>query len=207
MGFSDYSLGEVPQAVRDHPDRFIGLPREEIVKNFRNSFDPINLFRLRFDWHEPDFQEYCFRVDDDGTIKVKRVSCTYKDFGDSVHDIWSEAFLNYSMIMVSLFGSTVPDLHAALSQFHLQVLHLSRIYQWKEAILPLVIDAHKHIVTYHPLDPKSWVIPEIFRDTYCTPLSVLGMNPRQSQPKRKRSRSPPSRRIARQPGGRPTNRA
>lgn len=42
-----------------------------------------------------------------------RTSGSYKDFGKSFMDIWSEAFLNYSTIFISLFGKEAPDPHAA----------------------------------------------------------------------------------------------
>lgn len=112
----DDNLGEVPQEVQNLV-RFSGLPQEETVRIFRNKFKPINLYRLRhmrdicYDtYHDQDRIEI-----EDGVLKLKETTGKYKDFGKSVHNVWSNGFLNYAMIMLSLFGPTAPDLHAALS--------------------------------------------------------------------------------------------
>ncbi|MCJ1468626.1 hypothetical protein MMC07_007255 [Pseudocyphellaria aurata] len=108
------------------------------------------------------------RVDiEDGTLKLKKKSGTYKHFGKSVQDVWSAGFLNYAMIMVSLFGQTNPDLHAALFQFHGTIIELSQVYEWQEAVLPLAIEAHTYITTLQPTDPTQWVFHPEFQGRFC----------------------------------------
>lgn len=63
----------------------------------------------------------------DGSVRLRKSSGSFKDYGKT-HYIWSESFDNYSMIFISLFGSTAPDLHAALSLFKADTLQLSRVY-------------------------------------------------------------------------------
>ena len=103
--------------------RFAGLPKEEIVRIFQNKFKPINLYRLRhmrglrFDsLHDQD------RIGiEDGMLKLRKTSGTYKDFGKSFYEVWADAFHNYTTILVSLFGREVPDLHSALAEFYTNI--------------------------------------------------------------------------------------
>lgn len=131
-------------------------------------------------------------------LKLRKTSGTYKDYGSSFYEVWSEAFINYTSIMVSLFGTMPPRLQAALTQFYGLVLQFSKLYDWKEALLPLAIEVHSHSITQQPSDPKQWVIPPEFQGRFCTPTTVIGMNSLlgSASAKRKRSKSP-SRRSGR----------
>lgn len=72
--------------------------------------------------------------------------------------MWSEAFLNYTMIVMALFGPTIPILYLALADFHCEVIELSTIYKWQGGVLPLALDFHTHVVEYQPTDPSTLVI-------------------------------------------------
>lgn len=51
------------------------------------------------------------------TLQMQKVTGSYKDYGqDNV--LWSEAFLNYIIILMELFGTTTSSLHLALHRFH-----------------------------------------------------------------------------------------
>ncbi len=134
-----------------------------------------------------------------------QTSGSYKDYGNSFYEVWSEAFINYSSILVSLFGATVPRLQAALTQFYDLVLQLSKVYDWKEALLPMAIEVHSHIVTKQLTDPKQWIIPTEFQGRFCTPMTVIGMNSLLGSIKQKRSKSPPARRRGKQTGSTTNN--
>lgn len=70
------------------------------------------------------------RVKFDGAmLKIKKAVGTMKDYGSS-STIWSEAFLNYSQIMVSFFGGTTPELFFALGEYHREILDLAKVYEW-----------------------------------------------------------------------------
>ncbi len=99
---------------------------------------------------------------EDGMLKLRKTSGTYKDFRKSFYKVWADAFHNYTTILVSLFGKEAPDLHAALAEFYNCIYELSTVYEWHEAVLPMAIDAHTFIVTQQPTDPRKWVIPEKF---------------------------------------------
>lgn len=64
----------------------------------------------------------------DGMLKLEKTSETYKDYGSSFYKVWSEAFINYTSIIVSLFGATAPCLQAVFTQFHGLVLQFSKVY-------------------------------------------------------------------------------
>ena len=40
-------------------------------------------------------------------MKIKKVTGTLRNFGNTI-DIWSDGFLNYSMVMVDFFRSSIP---------------------------------------------------------------------------------------------------
>lgn len=67
--------------------------------------------------------------------------------------------MDYSLF----FSLTAPDLHAAAPfQFHSNVLQLSKVYKWEEAVLAFAIKIHIHITTLQLSDPVKWVIPREF---------------------------------------------
>ncbi len=109
-------------------------------------------------------------------LKLRKTSGTYKDYSSSFYEVWSEAFINYTSIIVSLFRAMAPRLQAALTQFYDLILQLSKVYDWKEALLPLAIEVHSHIVTQQPSNSKQWVIPPELQGRFCTPTTIIGMN-------------------------------
>lgn len=113
----------------------------------------------------------------------------------------TEAFINYKSILVSLFSATAPNLHMALAIFKINILQPAKVYKWQEAVLPLAIKVHTHIVCLRRSDASNWIIPPDFQGRFCTIITVLGMSSLQLQAKRKRFQSPPSRRTSKQAGG------
>lgn len=66
---------------------------------------------------------------EDRMLRLRKTSGTYKDFGKSFHEVWSEAFINYTAILVSLFGKKAPSLYTVLTQFYGNILQLSKSLQ------------------------------------------------------------------------------
>ncbi len=167
----DDITGEVPTEFMSISLRFTGLPQKEIVRIFQNKFKLINLYRLRH-MRRPRFDSLndqdCIGIKD-GMLKLRKTSGTYKDFGKSFYEVWADAFHNYTTILVSLFGSEVPDLHSALAEFYTNIYELFTVYEWQEAVLPIAIEAHTFIVAQQPTDPLKWVIPEKFPLRKTTP--------------------------------------
>ncbi len=198
---------EIPLEVLDISLQFVGLPKEEIVNIFQNKFKPINLYRLRH-MRGLSFKAYKDgeRIGiEDGLLNLRKNSGLYKDYGNSFYEVWSEAFINYTSILVSLFGATVLHLQAAFTQFYGQVLRLSKVYDWKEALLPMAIEVHSQIVTQQSTNPKQWVILPEFRGRFCPSMTVIGMNSLLGPTKQKRSQSPPTCRGEKQTGSTTNN--
>ena len=186
MDCVDDSKGEIPQEANRVGRQFAGLPQEEIVRICLNRFKPINLYRLR---HMCGTRYEAFRDEE------PRTPGTYKDYGKSFMEVWSESFYNYTAIMDAFFGRVAPDLQLALLRFYGVILQLSKVYDWQEAVLPMAIEVHTHIVAQQPLDPKNWKIPVEFKNRLCSPMDTIDTRITGGV-KRKRSKSPPSRFVA-----------
>ena len=126
-------------------------------------------------------------------LKLRKISRTYKDFGKSFYEVWADVFYHYTTILVFLFSREVPDLHSALAKFYTNIYELSTVYEWQEAVLPMVIEAYPFIVAKQPTDPSKWVILKKFQGRFCTARIMIGMGSiMEAGVKRKRSRSPAS---------------
>ncbi|MCJ1427049.1 hypothetical protein MMC29_004952, partial [Sticta canariensis] len=104
-----------------------GLPKAEIARIFSNKYRLENLYKLRHLKGRDDKDREENVTIENGVMKLKRATRNLCDFGPSL-DTWSEAFLNYSMIMVDFFGVAFPSLFRVLSIFHQKICSLSKIY-------------------------------------------------------------------------------
>ncbi len=144
----DNITGEVPPKVMSITLCFAGLPQEEIIRIFYNKFKPINLYRLRYmrGLRFDSMQDHnCVGIEN-GMLKLRKTSETYKDFGKSFYEMWGDAFYNYTTIFVSFFGKKALDLHVALAEFYSCIYELSTVYEWQEVVLPMAIEVHTFIV-------------------------------------------------------------
>ncbi len=163
------------------------------MKVFQNKFKPINLYRLR---HIRGFRFNSLHDQDrigieDGILKLRKTSRTYKDFGKSFYEVWADAFHNYTTILVSFFGRKVPNLHSALAEFYTNIYKLPIVYEWQEVVLSMVIEARIFIIAQQPTDLSKWVIPEKFQGRFCTAGTMIEMGSIiGAGAKRKRLRSP-----------------
>lgn len=105
-------------------------------------------------------------------MKLKRATGSLRDFG-ATWDIWSEAFINYTMIMVDFFGVNFPTLCHALLLFWTKIRKLSKIYEWQNAILPLAVDYHTDITSANHTDVEAWTLPQSWIDQYCPPNYIF----------------------------------
>lgn len=55
---------------------------------------------------------------ENGELRVKKSHGSYKDYGNSCHDVWVDSSVNYQVIRVPFFVKTSPDIHAVLTQFY-----------------------------------------------------------------------------------------
>ena len=130
-----------PPELKAFSSQFADLPQGEIAKIFSSKFRPMNLYKLR-DMKGKDGDHIQI---EHGSLKVQKAADDYKDYG-SDPSLWSEAFLEYSAILFSLFGTTSPALYLALANFHREIIDLAQVYKWQGGVLPLAIDLHTRIV-------------------------------------------------------------
>ena len=169
----DSLTGEISPAALLVANKYPGLPKEEIARIFTNKFRLQNLYKLRHlqGREDKDQEENIFIKD--GRMKLKRASENLRDFGASPA-IWSESFLNYSSILVNFFGAPFPLLFYVLLKFHDQILKLSQIYEWQNAVLPLAIDFHTSITTANHTDVEAWAdLSQTWIYQYCTATHTL----------------------------------
>ncbi len=126
----DNITDEVPIEVMSITFRFAGLPKEEIVRILKNKFKPINLYCLRDmrglrlnSLHDQD----CISIED-GMLKLRTSSGTYKDFGKSFYEVWANSFHNYTTLLVFLFDREIPNFHSALDEFYTNIYGLSTVF-------------------------------------------------------------------------------
>jgi hypothetical protein len=92
--------------------------------------------------------------------------------------VWQQGFLNYSSIMVAFWGADGPKLHAALNQYHLDIIELERTYSWQLAVLPLALNFHIELCSGPKVrDADSWELPRRYIDRYCTSIKLRTMAP------------------------------
>lgn len=161
---------EIPPEISRLLLRFGGLPQEELVKIFHNRFNPINLYRLSYKQHIGKGIRK-----EDRLREPRKTSGSYENSGNLVHEVWSQSFLNYTSIFIAIFGNIAPGLDASMFRFYSAILQLSKVYKWKEGLLPLAIEVHSHILAKQPTDPKNWVIPPELEERCCTPKNRIGM--------------------------------
>lgn len=112
----DEYTGEIPHKMKALATQFAGFPQGEIAKVFSNCFRPMNLYKLRLMRGRDDL--YCDQIHiDKGTLKMRKVTGSHKDYG-TTKSVWSKSFLNYTMILMALFGLTILTLYLALGGFH-----------------------------------------------------------------------------------------
>lgn len=99
---------EIPPEISRLLLRSGGLPQEDLVKIFHNRFNPINLYRLSY----KQLIGKGIRKED-RLREPRKTSGSYEDFGNSVHEVWSQSFLNYTSIFIAIFGNTAPGLEAS----------------------------------------------------------------------------------------------
>lgn len=153
------SIGEISPTTLLVASKYPGLPKVKIARIFTNKFRPENLYKLRHLKGREDKDRDENITIENGQMKLKRVTGSLRDFGPT-WEIWSESFLNYTMIMVDFFGSTSPPLCLVLLLFHGKVRKLSKIYEWQNAILPLALDFHTEITTSNHTDVDAWTLPQ-----------------------------------------------
>lgn len=130
----------------------------------------MNLYKLRHLHGFEDTWEEDSIVVENSSLRPRKSTGTYKDFGKSMNEVWLEAFLNDMLVVSILFGT--PELSAALVLFYRQIMTLARSYDWLKGVLPLALGWHKYVVIRSPLDLSNWKIAHDYQVSYCNDITV-----------------------------------
>lgn len=61
-------------------------------------------------------------------LMLQKTLGTYKDYDSSFYEVWSDVFIKYISIMVSLFEAMAIHFQAVVTQLYGLVLQLSKVY-------------------------------------------------------------------------------
>jgi len=154
----------------------IAVPEKFIIQIFQSSFNPLNLPKLHRNGidlaEKPDEVQLSLT----GQMSIKKARGSVKDFGRSPA-IWLDGFMVYSDIIHQLFGLKFPALPSALLRFCRQIIDLSKIYFWNDAVLLLALRYHQHVIRSGQTNHEQWSpIPDNIVFQYCRPDKVLTSN-------------------------------
>ena len=72
-------------------------------------------------------------------------------------EIWSNAFVNYSMEILDFFNATFPSRVCALP-FQMKICKSSEIYDKQKGIFPLAINIHTEVTAVNHTDTDAWIL-------------------------------------------------
>lgn len=116
---------------------FSGLLEQEVVKIFKNKFKPMNMYKLRYSRSFEDAQEEDNLLVENNSLNPWKATGTYEDFGISVNEVWSEAFVNYMLVIHILFGAL--ELSVALLLFYRRIMTLPQDYNGFKGVYLLAL--------------------------------------------------------------------
>ncbi len=105
MRDDDDFTGEFLPEMQVFTSQFAGLPQGEIARIFSHKFRPMNLYKLLHMKGGDDVYR-----EESISKMVRKAKSTYRDY-DTDSLLWSEAFLNESVILFTLFGITNPSVY------------------------------------------------------------------------------------------------
>jgi hypothetical protein len=124
--------GEISSEVISHHTRFVDLPSKEIVRIFNEKFKLINLYKLRHMRelnHEFYLKQDHIGLEENEQLKnLRKIVGIFKNFGKFYYEMYSEAFTNYHLIVMSLFDKISSDLFVTLIKFQQKILKLTKLY-------------------------------------------------------------------------------
>ena len=117
-------IGEISPIIFFVAGRYLDSPKAEIAQIYENRFKPENLYKFyHLKGHEDKDRDENITLEHN-QMKIKKVTGTLRDFGNTI-DIWSDGFLNYSMVMVDFFRRAFPFLFRIRLTYHSKIRHLS----------------------------------------------------------------------------------
>src|SRR5207248_10477884 len=133
----------------------ISVPEKYIIQIFQSSFNPLNLPKLHRNGIDSMDKPDEVQLSSTGQMSIKKARGSVKDFGRSPA-IWLDGFMVYSDIVHQLFGHKFPALPSALLRFCRQIIDLSKIYVWNDAVLLLALRYHQHVMRSGQTSHEQW---------------------------------------------------
>jgi hypothetical protein len=150
----------------------ISVPEKYIIQIFQSSFNPLNLPKLHRNGIDLAEKPDEVQLSSTGQMSIKKARGSVKDFGQSPA-IWLDGFMVYSDIVHQLFGQKFPALPSALLRFCRQIIDLSKIYVWNDAVLLLALRYHQHVMRSGQTSHEQWSpIPDNVVYQFCRPDKV-----------------------------------
>ena len=151
----------------------ISVPEKYIIQIFQSSFNPLNLPKLHRNGIDLADKPDEVQLSSTGQMSITKARGSVKDFGQSPA-IWLDGFMVYSDIVHQLFGPKFPALPSALLRFCRQIIDLSKIYVWNDAVLLLALRYHQHVMRSGQTSHEQWFpIPDSVVYQFCRPDKVL----------------------------------
>lgn len=174
--------GEEEAISQDVQALFPAVNGRHITAILKGTFDPIHLARLakRDNYLESSNNSTNVSMEDNRlTVKESRSFKDFKTFRD-----WSDGFITFVSIYLELFK--LPLVSAAMLRFHGDVAQAADIYDFKSAILPLVIEWHDQRRRHNISNASAWwPLPQQFKDAFLkrpsTSVSTSNSTPSQSR--------------------------
>jgi hypothetical protein len=165
--------GEERSFINNIQAAHISVPEKYIIQIFQSSFNPLNLPKLHRNGLDLADKPDEVQLSLTGQMSIKKARGSVKDFGRSPA-IWLDGFMVYSDIIHQLFGLKFPALLPALLRFCRQIIDLSKIYVWNDAVLLLALRYHQHVMRSGQTNHEQWSpIPDNVVYQFCRPDKVL----------------------------------
>jgi hypothetical protein len=128
----DDDVNEIFLEVKSHHVRFVSLSSNERIKIFNEKFKSINLYKLRHMRNlNHEFFENQNRIDFEDNDQLKNLKKTIeilKNFEKTFYEIYFETFINYQIMIISLFVKISSNLFVTLIKFYQKILELVKLY-------------------------------------------------------------------------------
>jgi hypothetical protein len=123
---------EISSKMIFHHTRFVDLSSKEIVRIFNEKFKLINLYKLRHMRelnHEFYLKQNHIELEKNEQLKnLRKIVRIFKNFDKFYYEMYSETFINYHLIVMSLFDKISSNLFVTLIKFQQKILKLTKLY-------------------------------------------------------------------------------
>jgi hypothetical protein len=117
--------------------------------------------------HDFYYDQNRIDIENNQLKSLKKTMRIYKNFEKIFYEIYSKFFINYLLIVITLFATISSNIEVTLIKFYQKILKLAKLYDWKSIVLSLTIEIHTHVVAQDIIEANNWNIDSDFQDRYC----------------------------------------